>query len=64
VPVDFDRRSDDFPAEIVRFLFYELVQRGILSKERKAQGRRRDQNMSEALTDLRERWYSLVGYRR
>jgi hypothetical protein len=37
-----------------RFLFYELVQRGILSKERKAQGRRPDQNMSDALTDLRE----------
>jgi hypothetical protein len=35
-----------------RFLFYELVQRGILSKERK--GRRPDQNMSDALTDLRE----------
>jgi len=31
------------------------VQRGILSKERKAQGRRPDQNMSDALTDLRER---------
>jgi hypothetical protein len=38
-----------------RFLFYELVQRGIISKERKAQGRRPDQNMSDALTDLRER---------
>jgi hypothetical protein len=37
-----------------RFLFYELVNRGILSKERKAQGRRPDQNMSDALTDLRE----------
>src|SRR4029453_3405079 len=38
-----------------RFLFYELVQRGIISKERKAQGRRPDQDMSDALTDLRER---------
>ena len=37
-----------------RFLFYELVQRGIISKERKAQARRPDQNMNEALTDLRE----------
>jgi len=39
-----------------RFLFYELVQRGIISKERKAQGGRRPgQNMNEALMDLRER---------
>jgi len=38
-----------------RFLFYELVQRGILSKERKERGRRPDQDMSDALTDLRER---------
>lgn len=38
-----------------RFLFYELVQRGIISKERKMQARRPDQNMNEALTDLRER---------
>jgi hypothetical protein len=37
-----------------RFLFYELVQRGIISKERRAQARRPDQNMNEALTDLRE----------
>jgi hypothetical protein len=38
-----------------RFLFYELVQRGIISKERKTRGGRRpDQNMNEALTDLRE----------
>ena len=31
-----------------------LSQRGILYKERKAQERRPDQNMSDALTDLRE----------
>jgi len=38
-----------------RFLFYELVQRGIIFKERKTRGGRRpDQNMNEALTDLRE----------
>ena len=37
-----------------RFLFYELVGRGVISKETKAQGRRPDQNMSDALTDLRE----------
>jgi hypothetical protein len=48
------QRSQALPTS-ARFLFYELVQRGILSKERKAQARRPDQNMSEALTDLRER---------
>jgi hypothetical protein len=37
-----------------RFLFYELVQRGILSKERKAQARRPDQDLHVALTQLRE----------
>jgi hypothetical protein len=37
-----------------RFLFYELVQHGIRSKERKAQGRRPDQDVIDALTDLRE----------
>jgi hypothetical protein len=34
-------------------LYYELIQRGIISKERKGV-RRLDQNMNEALTDLRE----------
>jgi hypothetical protein len=47
------QRSQALPTS-ARFLFYELVQRGILSKERKTQGRRPDQNMSDALTDLRE----------
>ena len=37
-----------------RFLFYELVQRGILSKERKAQARRPDQDLHVHLTPLRE----------
>jgi hypothetical protein len=36
-----------------RFLFYELVQRGIVSKE-KTGVRRADQDMSDALFDLRE----------
>ena len=36
-------------------MFYELLQRGILYKKRKAHGRRPDQNMSDALTDVRER---------
>jgi hypothetical protein len=36
-----------------RFLFYELVQRGVISKE-KTGARRPDQDMSDALTRLRE----------
>ncbi len=38
-----------------RFLYYELITRGVVSKEKKAgAGRRPDQDMSDALTDLRE----------
>ena len=37
-----------------RFLFYELVGRRLISKEYKRPGRRPDQNMTDALTDLRE----------
>jgi hypothetical protein len=38
-----------------RFLFYELIQRGELSKERKKGAvRRPDQNLHDALTDVRE----------
>src|SRR5215471_15351173 len=37
-----------------RFLFYELVQRGVLSKEKKGTGRRPDQDLHEALTRLRD----------
>ena len=36
-----------------RFLFYELVQRGQISKERTG-ARRSDQNLHDALTDVRE----------
>src|SRR5215472_1872814 len=36
-----------------RFLFYELVQRGQLSKERTG-ARRPDQDLHDALTDIRE----------
>ena len=36
-----------------RFLYYELVQRGDLSKERTG-ARRPDQNLHDALTDIRE----------
>jgi hypothetical protein len=38
-----------------RFLFYELVQRGVISKEKSKDGARRpDQNLHDALFDLRE----------
>jgi hypothetical protein len=37
-----------------RFLFYELVMREILSKQKKEKGRCPDQDMQDALTDLRE----------
>jgi hypothetical protein len=37
-----------------RFLLYELVQRGIISKERQG-SRRADQDMIDALTDIREK---------
>jgi hypothetical protein len=42
-----------------RFLFYELVQHGVISKERPTPtngkiGRRPDQDMTDALTDIRE----------
>jgi hypothetical protein len=38
-----------------RFLFYELVSRGIISREKKqGPGRRPDQDMTDALVDLRE----------
>jgi hypothetical protein len=47
-------RDDALPTS-ARFLFYELVQRGVISKERKTAGRRPDQDMSDALTQLRER---------
>jgi hypothetical protein len=49
-------RTDDTIPTSSRFLFYELVQRQIISKERKpgGGGRRPDQDMNDALTDLRE----------
>jgi hypothetical protein len=50
-----EHQSDGALPTSARFLFYELVQRGVISKERKTQGRRPDQNISDALTDLRER---------
>lgn len=48
--LDGHRRDDALPTS-VRFLFYELVARSIISKE----GDRPDKIVSEALTDLRER---------
>jgi hypothetical protein len=43
-----------------RFLYYELVQRGHLSKE-KTGARRPDQDLHDALTDLRESGQVPVG---
>jgi hypothetical protein len=45
-------RDDALPTS-ARFLFYELVSRGVVSKERQG-ARRRDQDAGEALTQLRE----------
>ncbi len=57
--VDEHRRDGALPTS-VRFLFYELVARSIISK----QGERPDKIVSEALTDLRERglvrWRDIV----
>jgi hypothetical protein len=57
--MDEHRRDDALPTS-VRFLFYELVARSIISKE----GDRPDKIVSEALTDLRERglvpWEDIV----
>jgi len=52
------KRDDTIPTN-ARFLFYELVQRGELSKEQKPRiddkkGRRPDQDLHDALTDIRE----------
>ena len=52
------KRDDAIPTN-ARFLFYELVQRGELSKEQKPRvddkkGRRPDQDLHDALTDIRE----------
>jgi len=48
-----EHRCDDALPTSARFLFYELVQKGVISKE--PTGRRRpDQDMNDALTDLRE----------
>src|SRR5262249_34451818 len=52
------KRDDAIPTN-ARFLFYELVQSGDLSKEQKPRvddkkGRRPDQDLHDALTDLRE----------
>jgi hypothetical protein len=49
-----EHEADGMLPTSARFLFYELVQRGIISKERRG-ARRPDQDMSDALTDLREK---------
>jgi hypothetical protein len=58
-----EHRRDGASPTSARFLFYELVQRRIVSKE-KTGARRPDQNMIDALTDIREdgriRWDDIV----
>jgi hypothetical protein len=49
-------RQDGMLPTSVRFLFYELVARSIISKS----GERPDKIVSQALTDLRERGLRLV----
>jgi hypothetical protein len=50
-----EHEADGMLPTSARFLFYELVGRGIISKERKpGGGRRPDPDMNDALTDLRE----------
>jgi hypothetical protein len=46
-----EHRADNALPTSVRFLFYELISRGIISKE----GERPDKDVSKGLTDLRER---------
>jgi hypothetical protein len=48
-----EHESDGTIPTNARFLYYELVQRGHLSKERTG-ARRPDQNLHDALTDIRE----------
>jgi hypothetical protein len=60
--LDEHRRDGALPTS-ARFLFYELIQRRIVSKE-KTGARRADQNTIDALTDIREdgriRWGDIV----
>jgi hypothetical protein len=51
---EHEAQGEDGLPTSARFLFYELVQRGVLSKE-KTGARRPDQVLHEALTHLRER---------
>ena len=48
-----EHEADGMLPTSARFLFYELIQRALLSKERRG-ARRPDQNMNDALIDLRE----------
>ena len=48
-----EHESDGALPTSARFLYYELVQRGVLSKERTG-ARRPDQDLHDALTDVRE----------
>lgn len=57
--VEEHRARDEIPTSI-RFLFYEMEQRGHLAKKAPGPGRRPDQNLSEALMHLRR--VGLVGW--
>jgi hypothetical protein len=48
-----EHQSDGAIPTLIRFLYYELVQRGDISKRRTG-ARRPDQNVQDAITDLRE----------
>jgi hypothetical protein len=51
---EHEQQPDGLPTS-VRFIFYELVQRGIIDKKNKEGGRRADQNVADALFHLREK---------
>jgi hypothetical protein len=54
--LEHEAAGDDGLPTSARFLYYELVQRGHLQKHKpkEAKGRRSDQDLHDALTDLRE----------
>ena len=51
---EHEQQPDGLPTS-GRFIFYELVQRGIIDKKAKTGGRRPDQNVADALFPLRTR---------
>ena len=51
---EHEQQPDGLPTS-GRFIFYELVQRGIIDKKAKTGGRRPDQNVADALFPLRDK---------